>query len=486
MEEARDYIHKIFYYVYHKSAPARRRSRDSCVHMYVEMPFGTAMYVFSFIILLRHHDDQPNQKQHTLMMMMMTAPVMLNNGEETGQSTTPTVNLARDSYKIALFYCYTDIKKVNEHAHVQRELCTNMGLFGRIRVSTEGLNGVLSGLESHLKAYQLETQRALGIEEFDVKYCSLRTDLATEVQLFSTLSVRETNEVVTLFESTPTDTRQAGGDEASKQNFRRRRRNRVKCEQRKDGLVVMDPASAASNMLMNDFSPAPHLNPKDWNQSLLYNREDAILIDARNAYESRVGHFKVEGIPILLTNTRKYTSLTDVLIKYKQHLAGKSVYMFCTGGVRCERASVFLQALATSEEWKGLEPPKAVYQLDGGIQRYLETFGSTDRAQEECLYFGKNFVFDQRRTDPCIGKGVVGRCMMCSKLWDDYDNGHAPADNMEGRCCRCRILLLVCNDCRTKVRSWGEIMQEGKPDLYCGGEDCINEGNCISRAELLL
>jgi predicted sulfurtransferase len=413
-------------------------------------------------------------------MMMMTATGMPNNGEETGLLTPPTVNLAHNSYKIALFYCYTNIDKVKEHVHFQHELCTNTGLLGRIRVSSEGLNGVLSGLEAHLKAYQLDTQRALGIEEIDVKYCSLRTDLAVEVQLFTTLSVRETKEVVTLFESTPADTRQ-GGDEISKQSYRRRRRNRVKCEQRKE-----DPASSANDMLLNGFSPAPHLNPKDWNQSLLSHREDAILIDARNAYESRVGHFKVEGIPTLLTNTRKYTSLTDVLLQSKEHLAGKSVYMFCTGGVRCERASVYLQALATSDEWKGLEPPKAIYQLDGGIQRYLETFGSTGTEQEECLYLGKNFVFDQRRTDPCTGKGLVGSCMLCRKLWDDYDNGHAPADNMEGRCCRCRILLLVCNDCRPSVRSWGEPTQEGKPNLYCGGEDCIKEGNCVSQAELLL
>lgn len=241
-------------------------------------------------------------------------------------------------------------------------------------------------------------------------------------------------------------------------------------------------------------------------------------------------------------------------------MAGKNVYMYCTGGVRCERASVYLQALAESEQWpKGLEKPKGVFQLQGGIQKYLETYGelegtagsddgnvdghdensdgiyakknhtnpkgeqenqdSSEMVQDEqnitdmenpCLFAGKNFVFDQRRYDPVVGRNTlnrtsgagagagVGRCVICKCPHDDYDNGHAPCENKEARCCRCRVLVLVCDDCRAKVRIWGEELNvhEGdndgsnngvprKPDLFCGESgQCINEGNEVDHCVL--
>ena len=396
--------------------------------------------------------------------------------------------LSYDSFKIALFYCYVEIANVNEHVGFQTKLCNDLRLFGRIRVSPEGLNGVLSGQEANLKVYEEQTQTQLGIRLMDVKYCSLRTDLSVQAQLFTSLSIRKTNEVVTLFPIAKHH-RKPEQQEVISQCYRRRRRNRTKSERQQQEEEPKEIGSVILNTIrLGDFGPAPHLSPNEWNESLLAHRGDAILIDARNVYESRVGHFKVQGIPTLLTNTRKYTSLTDVLHQSKEHIAGKVVFMFCTGGVRCERASVYLQALTKSEQWKGLEPPKGIYQLEGGIQRYLETFGSTDNKDQkvECLYRGKNFVFDHRRTDPCTGSGVVGNCMLCYKVWDDYDNGFAPSDNREGRCCKCRILVLICDSCRSKVRSWGESNDEGKPDVYCGIEDCINDGSCVSQAELLI
>lgn len=103
-------------------------------------------------------------------------------------------------------------------------------------------------------------------------------------------------------------------------------------------------------------------------------------------------------------------------------------------------------------------------------------------------------MFDPRRTDPMIGNGItnaretlntsnnqrmslVGKCIVCSSPHDDYDNGHAPCENLEARCCRCRVLVLVCNDCRAMTRCWGE--PEGKDELFCGenGKLCVDEGN---------
>jgi predicted sulfurtransferase len=182
-----------------------------------------------------------------------------------------------------------------------------------------------------------------------------------------------------------------------------------------------------------------------------------------------------------------------------------------------------LRALSESNSgaWKGKDRPKAIYQLKGGIQSYLATYGKEQhqlhdeqpatavttselKSEKKCLYRGKNFVFDPRRTDPIIGEGVanyddfsslversslVGRCIVCTSPHDDYDNGHFPAEEKETRCCRCRVLVLVCNNCRLLFRCWGESQNDcgSKPDLFCGesGAQCVDEGNIAGQVEIV-
>jgi predicted sulfurtransferase len=188
-----------------------------------------------------------------------------------------------------------------------------------------------------------------------------------------------------------------------------------------------------------------------------------------------------------LTNTRKYSDLPKVLAQSQEQFAHKKqIFAYCTGGVRCEQASKFVQALVAED--------CEVYQLHGGIQKYLELYHTNDtspsdrhheqKQQEEpnpnskgpCLFKGKNFVFDPRRTDPMYDntyeESIVGRCCMCSNPHDDYDDGHAPCDNTEARCCKCRILLLVCTPCRRLVQCWGEDYKKDLPKLFCGKDAC--------------
>mmetsp|Transcript_27189 Transcript_27189/g.62735 ORF Transcript_27189/g.62735 Transcript_27189/m.62735 type:complete len:122 (+) Transcript_27189:175-540(+) len=89
---------------------------------------------------------------------------------------------------------------------------------------------------------------------------------------------------------------------------------------------------------------------------------------------------------------------------------------------------------------------------------------------DDCYFQGKNFVFDPRRHDPLHNGKVVGTCLVCHQPHDDYDSGAAPRQNHESRCWNCRILVLVCNDCRSKVSCWNEV-NDDKPRVYCGGVD---------------
>jgi len=398
-----------------------------------------------------------------------------------------------DECLIALYYCYTPqpIDDLGEHLQFQTDLCKACEVSGgRIRVSREGLNGVLSATSTNLFTYEdqlrveLRSKYCVNLDDLtlDFKYCKLRPDLDVTSQLFDSLSIKATTEVVSLHELP---------DHPLYKNFNSQRRRR-----RKKPHVL--PKQDVQHQIY-DFDPAPHLSPQEWHEMLSSksiqhqeNKTDAILIDARNVYESNVGYFDIPGIPTLLTNTRKYSSLPQVLEASIEHLSGKEVYMYCTGGVRCERASQYLQKLVQSPKWHG-EPPKSIRQLDGGIQRYLEHYGTMmnhDKPyndNEACLFRGKNFVFDPRRTDPMVGRFSSGKCLVCSQSHDDYDNGNAPSVSKEARCCRCRVLILVCNDCRHSLQCWGEPLAVGIKPVYCGpnGTHCIDEGNHISNAKII-
>ena len=394
-------------------------------------------------------------------------------------------------YGISLYYCYLTIDNVPEQVEWQEELCRSLGLKGRIRVSTEGLNGVLSGRCPNLVEYEEQTCGFLKVSKqvLDVKHCQLRTDLPVEAQLFDALLVKATRNVIGLFEPKGPEVERnqtIAQPENPKRYYRRRRRNRQK-------QTPQQQQQQQQQQQENDddgttIEPAVHLSPQEWQESLLRHvrSEDAVLLDARNLYESRIGNFRVEGIPTVLPHTRQYSSLPNVLKRHKDVLKDKHVYMYCTGGVRCEQVSVYLQKLLPNN------PP--MYQLRGGIQRYLETFDDDTQndttttcagsSSSSSLFRGKNFVFDPRRTDPMVrGSAETGRCLVCGTSHDDYDNGKAPQQKQESRCCKCRGLILVCNQCRPTVQTWGQEKEQEEngdntlPQVFCGLTECIQEGS---------
>ncbi|CAM9599823.1 unnamed protein product [Choristocarpus tenellus] len=121
----------------------------------------------------------------------------------------------------------------------------------------------------------------------------------------------------------------------------------------------------------------------------------------------------------------------------------RKILMYCTGGVRCEKASALI--MARGKEFQD------VVQLSGGIERYLQAF------PEKGFFHGKNFVFDERLSVPEVPAGgvVVGRCTLCQQPWDDY--GH------RCRCHRCRLLLLVCDKCYVNAKGGSEVPPKIEP-----------------------
>ena len=320
---------------------------------------------------------------------------------------------------ILLYYCYLPIGETEDHAQFHRDTCRSL-LNGRIRVSPEGINGVLSGRGHDLREYESKLRHELTslvappidgssssniALDLDMKYCHLRKDIPAHQQLFDSLSVKVTREVVSLVE-TPQPKSKGG-----RSRCRQRRRQR-----RKEKETELNGRDSEHTCLEDWKSEkaATHLSPSEWNETLLRAseasegglNEDDILIDVRNVYESNVGHFAVPNLQTLMPNTRKHSSMADAFDSETtaKALSGRRVFMYCTGGVRCERAGSYLKALSESNAgaWKGVEPPSAVYQLKGGIQNYLQQFG--DQAEEArtkqdkdvdklCLFRGKSLRF---------------------------------------------------------------------------------------------
>ena len=150
--------------------------------------------------------------------------------------------------------------------------------------------------------------------------------------------------------------------------------------------------------LKGDFDPVnsrgKHLNYQDWNK--LIKDPNTIILDVRNNYETEIGTFKNSIIP-KMNNLSEFPHFVD---KELSELKKKKIAMFCTGGIRCEIASSFMMN-------EGFED---VYQLDGGILRYLKD------VQEENLWEGECFVFDERVTvDKSLKPGSFLQCFGCRR-----------------------------------------------------------------------
>ena len=250
------------------------------------------------------------------------------------------------SWRIALYYCYVDLTPdgVAQQIKLHRDVCEQWDLKGRIRISVEGLNGVLSGRYELLQHYEEKITDALRSAkcdiDLDVKYCRLRSDISLESQLFDTLIVKKTSTVISLF-----------GEHESNQNQKRKRKTKKKPLKEAssavlDGHAAPAPSSSrddkdksSSDSLLNvgqlcqetmKQSPSPHLTPGEWNRHLQGRQSDdhALLLDVRNVYESRVGHFASPTVPTLLTNTRKYSDLPKLLATHPEVQEKKDIYMY--------------------------------------------------------------------------------------------------------------------------------------------------------------
>ncbi len=150
---------------------------------------------------------------------------------------------------------------------------------------------------------------------------------------------------------------------------------------------------------------------------------NTIVVDMRNHYESEVGHFQHAICPDVDTFMQALPAVEKLLENKKEN----NIVMYCTGGIRCEKASAWMKH-------RGF---KKVFQLDGGIIEYARQVKLTG---EENKFFGKNFVFDERLGER-ISKEIISVCHQCGKPSDTHINC-----TNEG----CHLLFIQCDECARK------------------------------------
>ncbi|MEX1062464.1 MAG: rhodanese-related sulfurtransferase [Balneolaceae bacterium] len=254
---------------------------------------------------------------------------------------------------VILYYNFTTVEDPDQLCKRHRHFLRELGVKGRVYIGKEGINGTLSGSEEQMAAYKTYLTGISGFEDTEFK-----TDKSEEVP-FAKLICKARDEIVSLHV---------------------------------DGL---DPAEGGR-----------YLEPDQW-RDMLESGEDCVVIDVRNNYETRVGHFEGAVTPDVETfyEFPEWLERADIP-------KDKKVLMYCTGGIRCEKFSVLMKKKGWAD----------VNQLHGGILRYAEEEGGKH-------YRGKCFVFDDRLVVPVNRDSLqpVARCEITGKPADSYIN----CSNME-------------------------------------------------------
>jgi UPF0176 protein len=239
--------------------------------------------------------------------------------------------------KVAAFYQFAALPDFRELREPLRALGAGLGLKGSVLLAHEGINGTVAGGDAGIDAFVRELQHGAlfggRLDHLELKFSS------ASAMPFQRLKIRLKKEIVTLGDAAADPTRQVG----------------------------------------------TYVEPSDWNE--LIAAPDTLVIDTRNAFEVAMGTFEGAVDPGL----KSFGQFKEFAAQQLDPARHKRIAMFCTGGIRCEKASAYLLARGFDE----------VYHLKGGILRYLEGV-----PEQESRWRGECFVFDER---VALGHGLRQR-----------------------------------------------------------------------------
>lgn len=273
-----------------------------------------------------------------------------------------------NNYQILLYYCYTNIENPEEFREEHHLFCVENDIKGRIIISHEGINGTVSGLIENCEKYMKLLKSDPRFDKLDFK-----------IDAYPTHAFQKTHV-------------------------------RVKSEMVHSSLVHLNPNERTGIHL----APAEFKKMKD--------DEDVVILDCRSNYEHQIGKFK-NAMTFDMENFRDFPEK----VKEIENLKDKKILTYCTGGIKCEKASAYLLE-------QGFEN---VYQLHGGIIKYGFEEGGED-------FDGKCYVFDNRVAVDVnkVNPQVISTCYVCGTLSDKMVNCANPD---------CNEHVAICDDCGIKL-----------------------------------
>ena len=271
-------------------------------------------------------------------------------------------------YQVLLYYIYSPIENVVEYRDIHHQFCLDNHLLGRIIVAPEGLNGTVSGLVEDTQKYITWIKSDPRFEKVDFKIEQLTK------HAFTKLYVKIKKEIV-------------------------------------HSELPVNPLEQTGK----------HLEPTEFKE-LLKNDPNVVLVDMRSNYEHSVGKFK-GAITFDMENLRDLPQHINEI----EHLRDKKIITYCTGGIKCEKASAYLLSQGFSD----------VYQLHGGIIKYGIEQGGED-------FDGKCYVFDNRLTAEVnsVNPVVISKCHICGTDCDRMVNCANPT---------CNEHLPICENCGVEM-----------------------------------
>lgn len=283
-------------------------------------------------------------------------------------------------FKVLLFYKYVDIENPEQLVQEHLNWCVQNDIKGRVFFAGEGINGTVSGTPEQIEKYKLHLKSYPYFKDIWFK------EDDSDNNAFKKMHVRLKQEIV-------------NGD--------------LKNVSLGNGGKRLSPEE------LLDFYK---------------NKKDFIIVDARNWYESKIGKFK-NAITPQMKNFREWKNIADEELKnYKD----KTIITYCTGGIRCEKASAYLVEKGFGD----------VYQLEGGIFNFIKKYPDT-------YWEGGMFVFDERRVvNPNTKDELkhIAECYFCGKPTSYYINCHnVDCDKIIVSCHKCKIDNDYCCSDRCRV-----------------------------------
>ncbi|KAI8059736.1 Rhodanese-like domain-containing protein [Thamnidium elegans] len=328
-----------------------------------------------------------------------------------------------NDYKVILFYRYVSIEDPLQFALDHQHYCKDMT--GKVRIASEGINATLAGTNKDIDIYlnwltssqpfndleDITRDVPLQLSEPSAPRYKFFKPSEGCIHVFSDLSIKLTDEICPLGQKS----------------------------------VVLDKLSKPDHRLGK-------LPPKVFHDILSKrHQDDFLLLDTRNYYESKIGHFEGAVKPAI----RKFSQFPDYIDRNKEAMRGKKILTYCTGGIRCEKATAYMRQVLPQET--------EIFMLDGGIHNYIEWCKSNKDQVEDPVWQGKNYVFDARQSLGLNDESIVSTCQKCNTRWDQYKKCSTTG---------CHLLVLLCDDCS---------LQDDK--VFCC-EDCkTNQQNGLCQCE---